>query len=201
MRKFFWALVALVALVPLSLYSAQIVNSFMPFPDNNEVFQEYQMIRLDIGDDIGVADGQAYGGTAASDNDYTRYVDARGFTQIALYVFEYGDGSTTGIKLWDCLTPVGLANSAFRGTAAVGRDGPLSGIGTLGTEAPTASPGKTDPDPLCVDITAGAGVTIIGTTAGVQKFVPARQPFSFLVVEIDDCTGECDMSIHLVLNR
>ena len=164
--------------------AAQITTSWQGLRGKAQ-YQEIQMLRCDVSGGLTDTDPQI-GGEACATNDWSQAVDARWATAMTLYVFEYGTGSID-VTLWDCIDPT--------------QPGAITGVGLPGVETPGATPGPSDPDPLCVDLTAGAGVTIIGTSAGTQKFSLWDERFNHLVARIDDCTANCDAMIYLTLGK
>lgn len=139
---------------------------------NTPIHKEVQLFNCDVGDTI-TGTGPA-GGETCETGDWTPFVDARNYQTMSLYVFEYG--GSMSVTLWDCLSP--LVTGGWTPGEDEGGDG--------GDPAET----QTDQtDPMCVDITAGAGVTIIGTSAGVQKFSLSERKFNFLIGRITACTN------------
>lgn len=186
--------VATLLMVPLIIWGAQKTDSFYR-SDTTPEFADFQIVRFDISDSVVGSAGAGVGvtgETAASSGDWTNCVDARGYTQISLYCFEYGSGSVDW-KWWDCIEPVGSP------TPRSNRSGTFTNSTIVGAEAPVTAPSAAEPTPFCVDITSGAGVTIDCTTSGVQKFVPARQPFGWICGEANTVSGNADLSAHVLM--
>ena len=153
---------------------------------STETFKEFQLFRCDNSASIaGIGDS---GGVICESGDWSSAVDCRGFTQVTLHYFEYGAGSGR-VRLWNCVDPVGSPTT---------KNSPLiAGVTIPGVEDPSSAPSAADPDPLCVDLVAGAGATVIGTVAGTQQLTISDVGLNYLVGEIDDCTGNCDGTFHV----
>lgn len=138
-----------------------------------------QLVRCD--NSASIAGTSDSGGETCESGDWSLPLDCRGAKDVTLYFYEYGAGSGEA-KLWDCIQSTGFDTFAA-------------------AEDPTAAPSAADPDPLCVDVTAGAGVTVIGTTAGVQRVTFENLNPAYLVGEIQDCTGNCDSTLAVSCRR
>lgn len=171
--KYLLALVVMM-LVPSLGLAAQQTTSFKTIEDKSD-YKEYQMFRCDESGSITGGGSDAIGSSTCASADWSRPVDCRGFTHLTAHYFEYGDGSGE-LKVWDCSTSKGFLDIELEGA----------------TEAPVTTPTAADPKPFCTDITAGAGVTMIGTTAGVQRMDLSGLNLGFVVYELQDCTGNCD---------
>jgi hypothetical protein len=125
------------------------------------------------------------GGEFCESGDWSLPMYCGDMSNIRVTFIEYGDGSGEA-KLWNCLK-VGSAST---------------GGGSLpGTEAPSAAPGAGDPDPLCMDLTLAAGVTLNGTNTGTQFLNLDGQQVQYLVGEIQTCTANCDSTLIVSCGR
>lgn len=174
--------VAMVLLAGIAL-AAQLINSYKSFRMVAN-HGEHQLFRCDFGDSL--AGGGAVGGELCATNDWSQAVDARWADRMTLYAFDYSAAGSLDVSLWDCIDPTVV--------------GAVGSVAKPGVEDPAGTPSVSDPDPLCVDITAGAGVTIAGTAAGIQKFSLSERKFNYLVARLDDCT-DCNAIVHLTLAR
>ena len=149
----------------------------------------YQMFFCDESAEI---DGTGVGGGSddCATNNWSQAVDARWATSMTLTMYEFAGGSSE-IKLWDCTFTA--ANGATDASLVLpGVDDP-SLVRSSGDLEPNSA--------LCTDLTAGAGVTMIGTPAGVQRFNLTDRNFNYLIVEIEVFTGDGDFLSTLQLSR
>lgn len=189
MKTWIYWIVLVALLAPASAWAAagQLTTSFEQRANSDAHF-EVQLIRCD--NSAAIAGSGPVGGETCESGDWSRVVDARGYTNVSIGFFEYGGGSGAA-KLWNCMSVPGGPPAA---PSTVGGSVP-------GTEAPGEAPSAADPDPLCVSLDDAAGVSIVGTAATVQSLNISDQVLHFLVGEIDDCTGECDSTLFLSLGR
>lgn len=146
---------------------------------SGETHQEVQLIRCDSSSSI--TGNSPLGGESCTAGDWSIAMDCRDATNISIRYHEYSAAGSSVAKIWDCLSIPGPVST------------PSTLGGTVpGTEAPGATPSAADPDPLCVDITAAASVTMNGTTT--QLFNLSNQKLHFIVGEIDACTN-CDSTL------
>lgn len=125
------------------------------------------------------------GGESCESGDWSVPIDCRGFSNVNISYYEYGTGSGEA-KLWNCKS---IQTKTEQGTASDGSTNP-------GVVDPTGGPtSPADPDPLCVDLTASAGVTLLGTAAANIFLNLSGQSLGFLIGEIEDCTGNCDSTL------
>lgn len=153
-------------------------------------YLEKQLFRCDISGSItgdGVIGGEASG--VCSSGDWTTPTDCRGKNTLRAMFHEYGTGSGEA-KIWNCLS-VQPATGYLPGTN--------DGASVPGTEAPGVPGGPTDPDPLCTDLTAAAGVTLDGTTTTLMQL--SDQTLGFIVGELQDCTNNCDSTLVVSCGR
>jgi len=154
-----------------------------------------QMILCDLSGNIpdGTPADPRVGGETCVSGDWTEAVDCRGAQTVTMQVNEFGGGSGSVI-LWNVQPALGTAaNPPF-----AARDIPtLSNLGLPGVEAPGGTPSAADPDPLAVNLNISGGVTttVDGTTT--RALSVSDRAFDYLVAEVDDCTGECDMRVTL----
>ena len=153
---------------------------------------ERQMIRCDVSGDTvmdagGVVNGPVDGETCAT-GDWTDPLDCRGYTTIEVWYFMYGGGNGN-VTVWNMIVPEGVSGETDGG-------GTISTLAFPGTEDPAGSPSSADPDPLGVDLLAGAGLTMIGTTAGVIYWSDGPIDLGFIVGEIGACST-CDGILHV----
>lgn len=191
--------VGLCAVPGLAFAQAQKTDSYFQYEGMPSGTQLHQMFNVDIDNDHTTCSDTSKttceGETAMTSGDWSEAVQALGWTKMKAIYHEFGSGSGE-LKVWNCFPVVGVDNSMTR------KDGTLSGASMPGTEAPgvpTEDGGEADP--MCVDLTAGAGVTMIGTTAGVIEFTPAEQPLGFIVFEMQTCTADCDAVALLLLTK
>jgi hypothetical protein len=122
-------------------------------------------------------------GEACEAGDWSKPLDARRYTQAKLTAFTLTGTAT--MKLWNCQdsVPGGSVVEHLAGTAP----GPPASVSI--------------PEPLCVDLTAGASVTVDGASGGVQEFNITDALFGYLVAEVDACLGaaseanQCDVIV------
>ena len=152
-----------------------------------EHHQEVQLIRCDAS--ASITGDSPLGGETCEAGDWSAPMDCRDATNIGVRYFEYSAAGSSVVKIWDCLKVPGAAPNTS------------SGGGTIpGTEAPGGTPSAADPDPLCVDITAAASVTLNGTAAGTQMMNLSNQKLHYIIGEIDACTN-CDSTLVVSCGR
>lgn len=123
------------------------------------------------------------GGEVCATGMHWKAVDARGALFVSLVVNEYGTGSGNW-SLWNCQDPAGR--------------GALTGVDIPGTEDPLNTPTPAEPDPLCAQINLdleGNPMPVTGT--GLKEVHWHSRNYDYLVVRVDDCSGNCDASIEL----
>lgn len=148
-------------------------------------FREALLIRCDNSGSLTGADTPA--GETCESGDWSLPLDCRDMTHLKARFYEYGAGSGEA-KIWSCIR-LGGAGTNDGGTVP-------------GTEAPGGSPSAADPDPLCVDLTAGAGITDFdGLTTGTIELNLSDQSLDSIVGEIEDCTGDCDSTLVVSCSR
>ena len=160
----------------------------------HDIYRSTQLVRCDESDSI-TAEHTAsairpdpVGGTnTCAADDFTPALDCRGMTIMTAHFFEYDASGTAEAKIWHCIDSPGF------------EDHPVTGANE---EAPVTAPSSADPKPLCVDVTAGAGVTMLGTTAGVQELSISGVAWNWLVGEIQACaTNDCDSTLRISCSR
>jgi hypothetical protein len=113
-------------------------------------------------------------------------MDCRGLKNLAVYYNMYNGSGSGEAKVWNCRSLLGTPN--YKRTEVTFSTLELPGD----TEAPaTAATDPNDPDPFCVDLTAGAGVTLSGVVAGTQAMWLSNTILHWIIVEQHACT-DCD---------
>ncbi len=133
-------------------------------------FRDAQLIRCD--DSLALTDSAG----ACSAGDWSDVLDCRGMTTMTAMFHVYS--GTAEARIWNC------ANS--------------EGFSLPGVEDPASAPTSADPDPLCSDLTAGAGVTMEGSA--VTLFGRDELALSYLIGEIQACTN-CDATLSIACAR
>jgi len=180
-----WVVAGLVAVVGATAWGAasNITASFFQTINSGRV-KQWQAMRCDNSASIAGADSPTSGETCES-GDWSPSMDCRGAARVSVYYHEYGTGSGQ-VKLWDCLAPVGIRGQ-HRPEVAV-----ISTVAAPGIEDPAGTASPSDPDPLCVEITAGS--TLDGAaTAKKLNFVSGG--YNYIVAEYDTCTNNCDGTV------
>lgn len=137
---------------------------------------QQQILRCDDGDAIS-GDGAAEGETCEA-GDWSDGLDCRGFTHLTVRHFEYNEAAgSSNVKVWDCVTSQGFGRPGAGGNSEATN--------------PSGTPLEATPIPLCVDITAGAGVSIDGTTGagGVRLFAPTPYSLNYIFIEMEGCSS------------
>lgn len=166
-----------------ALAQGQLTDSYVRISKTTE-YVSYQPIRCDNSAAIAGADSPTSGETCVS-GDYSKPYDARGYKNLLVQYWEYGGGSGQ-VFVWSC-------------NQAVGAPGTFGGVGS---EPPANAPSAADPEPLCVELAAGAGVADFdGLTTGTVMLNLSNQVLNWIVIEIQDCTGDCDGTVMVGLGR
>lgn len=148
-----------------------------------------QMILCDLSGNIPGSDARVGGETCVS-GDWTNAVDCTGALTATMTVNEFG-GGTGNVILWNVIPAFGTAT-----TPPLGGDRQLatrSNLALPGVEDPSGTPTAADPDPLAVNL--NGATTVDGTTT--RALAVTDRSFNYLVAEVNDCTGECDMRVVL----
>ncbi len=183
-----WLTLTVLALVvpTVSRAAASNINTSKVQRHAGEHHQEVQLIRCDVGN---LAGDNPLGGELCEAGDWSDPVDCRDATNIGIRYFEYSAAGSSEVIIWDCLMVPGSTPNTS------------TGGGTIpGVEAPGGTPSAADPDPLCVDVTAAASVTLNGTAAGVQMLNLSNQKFHYLIGEIEACT-DCESTLVVSCGR
>ena len=157
--------------------AAQLENSYQE-DMNTSLRHSAQLIRCDVSLGIATQDTPR-GGETCESGDWSLPLDCREMTTLRVEYYEYGTGDGVA-KIWNCQNPVGVGTGT---------------IAAVGTEAPGGAPSASDPDPLCVDITASAGVTLDGLSTGTIFLNVSDQNLEYIIGEIETCTGNCDSTL------
>lgn len=194
-----WLLALAVAFAPALVYAvaAQTTGSFAIIynradTDGDRLSTAAQMILCDVSGNVpdGTPSDARVGGETCETGDWTEALDCTGASVVTMTVNEFGTGSGE-VVLWNVQPALGTAT-----TPPLVRGGPtLSNLGLPGVEAPYATPGPTDPDPLAVNLNVSNGVTTVVDGTSVRALSVTDRAFDYLVAEIDDCTGNCDMRV------
>jgi len=175
-------------LVPgVALAQASNISTSKRTIQNSENHLEVQLVRCDAS--ASITGDSPVGGETCEAGDWSEALDCRNFTNLGATYFEYSAAGSSVVKIWDCLSLPGTTTTASS-----------SGGTAPSVEAPGATPSAADPDPLCVDLTLGAGVTLNGTAAGTQLMNLSNQKLHFIVGEIDACTS-CDSTLVVSCGR
>lgn len=191
-RKATLVLTVLALLTPLVVWGAAALTDGSMFVNESSGnmrpgFIEAQLFRCDNSGSLTATPVPADGVTCES-GDWSKAVDARGYSQVTINMYEYGTGSAD-VKLWNCINPLGSTNYNPRG-------GDISGVDVPGIEDPSGLPTASDPDPMCFDLTNAT--TVDGSTTSVTF---TDQGLSYLVGEINTCTGNCDLTYTILVNK
>lgn len=128
--------------------------------------------------------GQVGGETCAT-GTWWQAIDATGAKMASLSGREYGDGSAQ-IGLFNCQMPVGAGA------------GGIPGLNVPGIDSPTQAPTPAVPGPLCTRINVDlSGATVPWNGVATQEIHWIDRNFDFLVLYMDNCTGNCDLSAQL----
>lgn len=177
-KAFLW-IIALAVLIPASASAvpAKLTDSYIVWPATHAAdYVEVQFFRIDNSASI-IGTGPN-GGEEGETGDWSTAYDARGRTTMSLYVFEYG--GTAEVTVWDCIAAL--------------RPGTAADITVPGAVDPATTGGGDESDPQCLDITAAANVTILGTAAGIRKFSLSERMFNHIIVRLEACSvGTCDL--------
>lgn len=156
-------------------------------------YVEQQLIRCDVGGGVIADAGSVVNGSVDGESceagDWTAPLDCRGYTTIGVW-YHLLDSATSGTaQIWNCNIPEGVIG-------VTDGQGSIATLGLPGAIAPSTAPTDANPGPLCVDLLAGAGVTMAGTTAGVQYWSDGPIDLGFIVGEIGACST-CDGILHV----
>ena len=176
-RYLAYGLGAFVLLVAGVIIAAQVTSTYKQTTSGR--FVEAQLFRCDESASITGEDTPIGGDADCASAAWTNPVNCNGYSTIGVWFFEYGGGSGEA-KIWNCIAPIGFES--------VGAQAPVTAISA------SLQTGGLD-DQFCVDLLAGAGVTMIGTTAGVQYWSDGPIDLGFIVGEVQDCTGDCDSTL------
>lgn len=177
---------------PCTGWSAQLTDSYIQLYDTVSYGHRTAAFQMFFCDETPGIDGTGVTGGSldCATDEWSQAVDARWATSMTLTMYEWGSGDSE-IKLWDCTNTA--ANGATDASLVLpGVDDP-SLVRSVGDLEPNSA--------LCTDLTAGAGVTMIGTPAGVQRFNLTDRNFNYLVVEIQVFNGNGDFLSILQLSR
>lgn len=186
------ALILAGLLWPSTVLAAQLTDSYVQLYDTVSGAHRNASYQMFFCDETPGIDGIGVGGGSldCATNEWSQAIDARWATSLTISMYEWGSGSAE-IKLWDCINTA--ANGATDASLVIpGVDDP-SLVRSEGDLEPNSA--------LCTDLTAAAGVTMVGTPAGIQKLTLSERSFNHLVIEIEVCTGNCDFLNILQLSR
>lgn len=175
-------------------WSAQLTDSYVQLYDTQTGAQRNASYQLFFCDESGSIDGTGITGGSAdcATDEWSQAIDARWATSMSLRVYEYGSGSVD-MKLWDCVN-----------TAANGATDASLVLPGLDDPSLVRSEGDLEPNSaVCTDLTLGniAGDTLQGTPTTDEILNLGNRTFNYLVVEIENCTGNCDSLTILQLSR
>jgi len=168
-------------IAPSAFAAASALSKSFNKTANSSTYRAVQLIRCNEG--TAAADANSLTGEQCEAGDWSRKsLDCTGMATVTVKYIEYGTSSTA--KVWSCLR----------------RDGDLTAGGTEpGEEDPSGTPTAADPDPLCIELSAVAGVTLSGTTGTSQGFtLPGG--YDYLVGEIDAASSS-DSTLFVSCSR
>lgn len=169
------------ALLALSL-GAQLTKTHKPDTPasaNMNPGRYVQMLRCDNSDSIAGTNEPGTGESCAP-GDYSKFLNATGYTSVCFIAHEYG-GGTAELRGWSCeIDPA---------------------TGSL-DESPANMATAADPNPLCRNLTAAA-LDNGETWEGVQKGQVCIDGVALghLVIELNDCVGDCDLTAGVRVAR
>jgi hypothetical protein len=172
-------LIGLLILVPvLAWAAASQLSTSLALQQQTSETRRYQLIRCD--NSASITGDSAAGGETCEAGDWSVAIDCTGMTHLSARYFEYGAGSGEA-KIWDCTESEGVSDALTTNPAEASR------------------PSAADPAPLCADLTAGASVTLDGTTTTLMNL--SNIELHYIIGGIHACTGNCDSTLVVSCGR